>query len=1022
MHRADKRGGAPIDAPSRPRTLAVLAVGVGACYLWWRTTTLGSGLQLALTLPVLALEIWAFAELFLLTLQAWRLPSATARSQSGRPDGTVDLVIIAAGAEPDELERTLISCRAVRGRDRIVVVDDERRIRHRALATDAGASYRIDRRALSAPGLAAHRNTTAELYLWLMAGQLPTADLLEVASPRFVRRDLAVCQLAIRVLNREDLAHLGRDKDDDALVNDVVGPGLSRWGAGPWIGPASVVRRRAIEAVGGFDRHVPIDRLAARLHGGGWTTAFERRQLVAATAPESIDLYLAQRRRRAGAALSVLLSREGPLNPRHAMTAGQRLAHLAAAARHGTGLRLLALAIVAVAVLLSGAFPAEAPAVALLIAWAVSAAGAAAARRALARGTMGYGDWLRQGWRVLGAEVSALLDVMTGRVGTTVVDVEPDRATGGWRALLHLPLVQIVVLTVDAALVVRAASLLDRDLLPAFTAAQRVVAVGFAIALLVPIVDMLQVIVVRQQQRASYRIQAELDATVDGSPARTVDITPEGAGVLLTAEPEVGSTASLEISLPGADGVVRRIVAGAVVRSVRPEGTELWRAGFELTQMAAPARQALLAFCTELESDDIEDDEAAALDPAAATELRRRRSLRRVTLGAGIAGLATMVFGPTVASASTTTPHLVESVCVVTSDGDPVPEVGVSRVTGEIVEVLGATGLTGCLEVGAVDGTTGFTIDHRGLVHLLQPADYRTTEAVVALRRWAVRVYDVDATPRRDVEVRYFSDRWLATAPPVDGDEGHRFDAPPVDGLALSIDITLDQSRLVRPFGADGVVVLSRVRLEPEVDESGQTVTTWLDRGQGWEPAADGMDLVPGRIVVRTDDGTIQRVEVPEGSELRLPQIDVVPVEVDLPERPVDERPEQPVGDESDEPGETDDTTPTSVDTTPTADDDGTATSIDPAADDADPTTSVTSGGSGDAVDPGSTSTMPPTSAGDQTSTTSTTEASLPPSTATPSSTTAPSADPTAASGPQTTAAAEATSSTAAGQSGDGGP
>ncbi|MEM9561338.1 MAG: PilZ domain-containing protein [Actinomycetota bacterium] len=1001
--------------------MAVLALGVGACYLWWRTTTLGSGSQLAIAVPVLVLEFWAYVELLLLTLQSWRLPPATARSRSGRPDGTVDIVVIAAGADPDDLERTLISCRAVRGRDRIIVVDDERRIRHRALATDAGASYRIDRRALSAPGLAAHRNTTAALYLWLMAGQLPTADLLEVAGPRFVERDLAVCQLAIRLLNQEDLAHLGRDADDDALVNNVVGPGLSRWGAGPWIGPASVVRRRAIEAIGGFDRHVPIDRLGARLHGAGWTTAFERRQLVAATAPESIDLYLAKRRRDGGAALSVLLSPDGPLNPRHAMTVGQRVAHLAAAARHATSLRLLGLATAAVAVVLSGAFPAETPAFALLVSWAAVTALSSAAKRALARGTMGYGDWLRQGWRVLGADVAAAVDAATKRVGTTVVDVEPDRATGGWRSLLHLPLVQIVVLTVDAALLVRAASLLDRDLLPAFTGAQRVVTIGFAIALLVPIVDMLQVIVVRQQQRTSYRIQAELDATVDGTPARTVDITPEGAGVLLAAEPAIGSTVSLEISLPGADGVIRRIVATAVTRAARPEGTDRWRAGFELTQMAAPARQALVAFCAELESDDIDEDQATALDPVAAQELRRRRSLRRITLGAGVAGLATMVFGPTVASASTTTPHLVESVCVVDPDGGPVPEVGISRLTGDVADVLGATTLTGCLDVGAVETTTGFTIDHRGLVHELQPADYRTTEAVVTLRRWAVRVYDLDATPRGDVEVRYFSDRWLATAPPTAVDEGHRFDAPPVDGGALSVEVTLDGSRLVRAFGADGVIVLSRVRLEPEVDEAGQPVTTWLDRGRGWEPAGDGMELVPGRIVVRTGDGTILRLDVPEASELRLPAGDIVPVEVELPELPVDEQPQQPADGEvpADDPdgGPLDDpiegTTSTSV-----VDEDTPASTAVPT-DDGDVSTSEPASEPGDAVDPGSTSTAPPSAEPTPTTVPSTTSPTPSPSSTAP--TTAPPTD-VSSSTTATTGGAETSSTATGGDPGGGGP
>ena len=883
MQRPNKRGSTSLDVSSRPGSAAVIGLLVGAVYLWWRSSTLGSGMALALSIPLLAIEIWAFVELVLLTVQTWRLPGPSHRGSISAAD-PVDIAVVAAGLSADELERSLIACRAVRGRGSLIVIDDERRLRHRALAADHGASYRIDRRTIEAPGLAAHRNTTSARYLWLTAGQLPMPDLVEVAGPRFDRPEVAVCQLATSLLNRDDLAHLGRARDDDALVNEVIGPALSRWDAGPWLGSASIVRREAIDAIGGLDLEVPIERLTARLHRAGWATTFERRRLVATTVPEAIDRYLTRRRHQAASALSVVLSSDGPLVPGGSMTPTQRLAHLGAVVRFGTGPRLLASAMVLVAVLATGRFPADVAAPALAAAWATSALAAAAARRSLARGTRGWGDGLRQGWRTLGSEVGAMADVVRGRIGPAPLDREPTTAPTGLRALAHLPLLDAIVLAIDLALVVRAATLVDADLLPPFSTGQRVVVFGFALILLVPIVDVLQVVVLRQQRRSNYRIPAVLEATLDGTRATTVDITPEGAGILLPFEAELGSTGHLEISLPGPDGLIRRVVGRATVRSVRPEESDRWRVGLELLHLAPAARQALVSFCAQLPVDDDPDEaEELVTDPATAAADRRRRSIRRATVTAGAAGLATLVFGPAVASASTASPELVERVCVDDAAGRPLAGVVVEQDRGGTPTPVGTTDLGGCVLVEPDPSTIGFALDLQQSRYLLQPSDYLGTEARVARVAWLVRVVDVDAEPVGEVEVRFFGDRWRPASPPDEPGDGHRFESWPPAGDDQAIEVVAGGARHVSrwdgvgPRATEPVIVLARVRLTPSSDP------LWIDRGRGWEPVVDGMDLVPGPVAVRLDDGTILRLDVPESNELTLPVGRLTPVEVDVP-------------------------------------------------------------------------------------------------------------------------------------------
>ncbi|MEL6981058.1 MAG: PilZ domain-containing protein [Actinomycetota bacterium] len=956
MNRPTARPRTSFGDAARPPTVALVAVLVGAAYLWWRSSTLGSGWLLVLSVPFFAVEAWAFVELALLTIQTWRIPPAAPRAEVGRDTEPIDIAIVAAGRDIEDLERTLLACRNVRSRGRLIVIDDERRFRHRSVAANAGASYRIDKRAIEAPGLAAYRSTDADTYLWLRSGQLPMPDLIEVIGPRFKREDLAVCQLATSLLNSSDLAHLGRERDDDDLINQVVGPALSRWDAGLWLGSASVVRRSAIEQIGGFDRHVPIERLTARLHRAGWATAFERRHLVATTAPEAIERYLAVRRQRAGAALSVLLSREGPLMPGGSMGLRRRLAHLGAAARFGTGLRLLTLSMVMVAVLLTGRFPIDGSLLALTAFGGGSALLGSIGRGAVARGSMGRGDWLHQGWRVVGAEAGALIDAITGRVRPAVQERNTTGATGGLAALAHLPLLDAIVLVLDLALLVRAFTIIDRNALPAFDTGQRVLAIGFAVTMLVPIVRVMQVTVARQQRRSHHRIPVVLEATVDGTPANTTDITPSGAGILLPFKPSIGVTTSLELAIPGADGVERRIVGQAVVRSAREGDRGQWRVGLELQQMAPAARQALASFyALQPVPDEVDDSPAPVVDPAVAAEQRRRRSVRRATVGAGLAGLATIVFGPGIASASTADPALVQQICVVGADDTPVGDVRVERLVGDSVQVLGATDLIGCVDTGADAATTGYALTHRGARYELQPGDYQGVLARVALAAWEIRVVDLDGEPVPEAEVRFFTDRWLPTVAPAEPDAGARFEGLPVESATQQVEIRLDGVRYVRAVGdrTSTTVVLSRVRFLPRTADE---VPPVLDRGVGWEPLVDSAPLVPGPLVVRLADGEILRLEVPESHELILPDGVLVPVELDLPDL-VEPEPE-PTTSTTVDPS-TGDESPTSDSTTPptVGSNQSTTSSTSPSSSTTAPSSTASSSTSSPSTEPGQTET-----------------------------------------------------------------
>ena len=387
--------------------LAAAALLTGLAYITWRATTLGSGTVLALSIPLYLTELWAIIQLALLAHKSWRVPPAPAASNTNEriaepaeiDDAVTDIVITAAHHDLADLERSLVGVAAVVGRGRMVVVDDAYRAELRHTTESFGGHYDVTSGAGIAPASVVHGQAQTPTYLWLEAGQVPMPNVLE-ATAKFNDPEVAVCQTAVGLLNSDSLVHLRRGRDEEALLRDVIGPSLGLRGMAPWIGPASIVRKSAIDAIGGFVPRDPaaVERALVRLHASGWTSAFEQRRLIRAVAPDTLDEYLHQRRIHAIETLRVFRTPENPIRV-DGLGWRHRLTHLALASPFTTGLRQLIAMGVVTATLITGQLPFEAGLATLGLFWAVAAGAAAAARRSLGRGAMATGDWIRHGWR-----------------------------------------------------------------------------------------------------------------------------------------------------------------------------------------------------------------------------------------------------------------------------------------------------------------------------------------------------------------------------------------------------------------------------------------------------------------------------------------------------------------------------------------------------------------------------------------------------------------------------------------------
>lgn len=866
-----------------------MALAIGAVYLTWRTTTLGNGPLLSLSVPVFALEVWAYVELALFALQAWRVPAVTLEG-TRLTTGPVDIAIWSDGCEPSELERSLITGRRVVGRGRMVVIDRTDRPEIKALAERFGADHVVEHGAEVSPLQATHRHTASDLYVWLTAGDVPMPDLLQRMAVQLARTDVAVSQVATGLLNADSLIHLRRERDDDALLNRVMGPALARWGAAPWLGPASIVRRRAMDAVGGPEGVRSPTHMAVRLHRHGWVTTFERRRLISTTAPDTLEQYLDERKRRTTAMLDLLRSRESPLRV-PGLSLRHRVAHLAGIATFGIGIRQAGGAALLSIALVVGAFPSDAP----VVGSAALAAGAlltrAIARTSLARGAMTVGDWLRHGWRTLGADLAAVR--AAARETRSGAQPRTSVASGVARTLplSHLGALTAIMVVLDVALLGRAAVIVEDGFLPALSTSEQVVLLGLALAVLGSMLDVLQVVARRRQRRAHPRLSANLAAEVDGTAATTVDVAPNGVGLMMPVEPRVGAATTLSVALPPMEGAVRRISGRAVVRDVRPHSTGGWRVGLEFSHLSEPARQALVELCAVglPGLDDRSQDELPLAPVAHLTVPRSRRDQRSLQVFSGTAAAAavlTMIFGPTARAAAPDTVEHIELACVTTADDEPVAGAVIERIVRNRTELLGATDSSGCVRIASHPHAKGFAVTHRGIRRAVQPSELGDTTAEVVLGEHRATVVDIDGEPAEGVAVRFFAAGWQVGR---DRGDGTWFDALSTD---FHVEVSMAGGRFVRPMDPSGDLLIRLGILRTESTAAAEAMS--IDRGKGWEPVVDGMPLIPGRLVLRLGDGQTLKVDLPEGHELRLPDGELRPVELPAAPDPEPESEPQP--------------------------------------------------------------------------------------------------------------------------------
>jgi cellulose synthase (UDP-forming) len=588
--------------PRLLRALALVALLWGLGYLTWRVGWSGEGASPVVFAMLLATEVYGLYALAILTWFSWSRPQA--RRPAATSGRKVDVYVCTYDEPVEVVMATLAGCRALTYPHTTYLLDDGRRPEMEEIAALAGAEY------LTRPGNAhakagnlnaALPRTGGDLVFVLDADHVPMPDALDALVGYFDDERMAIVQTPHDFFNHDSVQHYVVGRHEQSLFYRVISPGKDRHGAAYWCGSAALLNRHALLECGGVatetiaeDFHTTI-----RLLRHGWRTRYHDEVLVQGLAPHDLDGYLLQRDRWARGNLAVFTLPESPLRAK-TLRPKQRLSFLASLLAYlAPPMRLLLLLTLGV-VLWTGELPMKISVLALAALWAPYVALNFGAGAALARGYMRIPESAH--YELLTMEIYTRALRCAVWPGRTAFEVTPKqgRDGGGLQALrrLHLVLFCIVLLATGTAM--RLLDLLGAGPLPDLPGVAAIVVPLLGLYELRRLLATSFAVARRRQRRLVYRFEGDAEAHLYSAdahtPARLVDASAAGVGLVARAPLELGSEPAVLLQLTAANGELHEVAAKVEVRTCREaQGSHL--IGATILEIDPDARLRLMEWC-----------------------------------------------------------------------------------------------------------------------------------------------------------------------------------------------------------------------------------------------------------------------------------------------------------------------------------------------------------------------------------------------------------------------------------------
>lgn len=326
-------------------TVAVVAVLYATYWIYWRWThTINTEAKAVVpSLLLLLAETWAYINMCLFVFMTWRLEE---RDPGAPLEGaTVDVWITCYDEPLEVLRRTAIGARAISYPHRTYMLDDGKRDEVMAMAEELGIGY--IRRVGNANAKAGNLNyalsvTSGEFILQLDSDHVPLPSIVERMLGYFRDPRMALVQTPQDFYNVDSFTHVVNDEgrrlwEENRIFYSLIQPGRDHWNASFFCGSCGLIRRSALESIGGFHSQSIIEDMETtiQLHAGGWKTAYHNETLAYGLAPASASAYHVQRHRWGQGAMQILRKLK-PLT-RGDLTLAQRINYFAGTACYFEG-------------------------------------------------------------------------------------------------------------------------------------------------------------------------------------------------------------------------------------------------------------------------------------------------------------------------------------------------------------------------------------------------------------------------------------------------------------------------------------------------------------------------------------------------------------------------------------------------------------------------------------------------------------------------------------------------------------
>lgn len=366
----------PLDVPGRRRrdglafetlgfarsALVVAYLAVAVWYLAWRPTTFNPQSPV-FSWIVYAAELFGFAVALLHIFMVWRLSVRT--PVPPEPGLTVDVFVPSLNEPLAILRRTLLAARRMDYPHQTWLLDDGNRPQARALAEELGCRYLArESNADAKAGNLNHalRHSTADLVAVFDADHAPAREFLARTLGYFTDPAVAFVQTPQDFYNLDSYQHRWNPRrhlvwTEQSLFFRVIQRGKDCWNAAFFCGSCAVLRRRALDQVGGFATGSVTEDLqtSIRLHARGFRSVYHAESLAFGIAPTTVAPFLKQRMRWGQGAMQAL--RAGGLWFGRGLSLPQRANYLASVLTYFDGWQKAVFYAAPVIVLTTGAMP-----------------------------------------------------------------------------------------------------------------------------------------------------------------------------------------------------------------------------------------------------------------------------------------------------------------------------------------------------------------------------------------------------------------------------------------------------------------------------------------------------------------------------------------------------------------------------------------------------------------------------------------------------------------------------------------